>query len=75
MMNLLLKRGVMALLVIVAAAHSAFAEVRINIRGGRAEPLPIAISDFMSKGDLGPQISAVIAADPVSYTHLTLPTN
>lgn len=63
MMNLLLKRGVMALLVIVAAVHSAFAEVRINIRGGRAEPLPIAISDFMSKGNLGPQISAVIAAD------------
>lgn len=41
----------------------AFARVEININKGNVEPLPIAITDFMSSDGIGAQVSAVIAAD------------
>ncbi len=41
----------------------AYALVEININKGNVQPLPIAITDFISTGDLGAQISGVIAAD------------
>ncbi len=41
----------------------AYAVVEININKGNVEPLPIAITDFLSNGDLGAQVSAVVAAD------------
>lgn len=41
----------------------AYALVEININKGNVQPLPIAITDFISNGDLGAQISGVIAAD------------
>lgn len=41
----------------------AFARVEININKGNVEPLPIAITDFMSGDGIGAQVSAVIAAD------------
>lgn len=46
-----------------AYASPAYALVEININKGNVQPLPIAITDFISNGDLGPQISGVIAAD------------
>jgi TolB protein len=39
------------------------AEVKLDIRRGSVEPMPIAVSDMVSNDELGAQISAVIAAD------------
>ncbi len=39
------------------------AVVEININKGVVEPLPIAITDFLSADQLGPNITSVIAAD------------
>src|SRR4051794_7608866 len=41
----------------------AHALVELNINKGNVEPLPIAVTDFISNNELGPQISDVIAAD------------
>ena len=46
-----------------AISNPANAVVEININKGNVEPLPIAITDFLSNNELGPQISQVIAAD------------
>ncbi len=43
-------------------ANPAFALVELSLDKPNAEPLPIAITDFLS-GELGPQISGIIAAD------------
>ncbi|MDI7860589.1 Tol-Pal system beta propeller repeat protein TolB [Rhizobiaceae bacterium n13] len=48
---------------VAAFATPASAVVEININKGNVEPLPIAITDFISGDDLGAQISAVVAAD------------
>ena len=37
--------------------------VEININKGNVEPLPIAITDFLAGGELGAQISSIVAAD------------
>ncbi|MCO4317653.1 Tol-Pal system beta propeller repeat protein TolB [Phyllobacterium sp. 21LDTY02-6] len=42
---------------------AARAEVVIDITKGTVEPLPIAITDFLSGDQLGAQISSVVAAD------------
>ncbi len=47
----------------VMFAAPAQARVEININRGNVEPLPIAITDFISGNELGAQISGVIAAD------------
>lgn len=47
----------------VMLAAPAQARVEININKGNVEPLPIAVTDFLSNNELGPQISQVIAAD------------
>lgn len=47
----------------MAATMPAKAVVEININKGVVEPLPIAITDFLSGDQLGAQISAVVAAD------------
>ena len=39
------------------------ARVTIDITGGTAEPLPIAITDFASDSGIGKQISDVVKAD------------
>src|SRR5690606_16900408 len=46
-----------------ALATPAHALVEININKGNVEPLPIAVTDFVSDGDVGQKISAVIEAD------------
>ncbi|MDF1633678.1 Tol-Pal system beta propeller repeat protein TolB [Mycoplana sp. MJR14] len=48
---------------LAAAATPAWALVEININKGNVEPLPIAVTDFVSGGDLGAKITDVIAAD------------
>ncbi len=48
---------------LAAAATPAWALVEININKGNVEPLPIAVTDFVSGGDLGEKITDVIAAD------------
>ena len=60
--------AVLAAFACVAAASFACslparAAVEININKGVIEPLPIAITDFLSADQLGPNISSVIAAD------------
>ncbi|MDO6964513.1 Tol-Pal system beta propeller repeat protein TolB [Rhizobium alvei] len=42
---------------------AASAEVRIDIRKGNVEPMPIAITDLLSGDGVGAQVSQVIAAD------------
>jgi TolB protein len=42
---------------------AARAEVRIDIRKGNVEPMPIAITDLLSGDGVGAQVSQVIAAD------------
>lgn len=46
-----------------ACMSPAYALVEININKGNVQPLPIAITDFLSSGALGQQVSDVVAAD------------
>ena len=46
---------------LAATALPASALVEIDINQGNVEPLPMAVTDFVSEDDLGPQISSVIA--------------
>ncbi|UVC07389.1 Tol-Pal system protein TolB [Rhizobium sp. TH2] len=55
---LLVIAGLLAL-----CAMPAQAEVKLDIRKGTVEPMPIAITDMISNDELGVQISDVIAAD------------
>ena len=48
---------------VAALSTPAHALVEININKGNVEPLPIAITDFLSNNELGPQISQVVADD------------
>ncbi|MGF0539348.1 Tol-Pal system beta propeller repeat protein TolB [Agrobacterium sp. ES01] len=64
----MIKSALIRILVAAAAlagvfATPAFALVEININKGNVEPLPIAVTDFVSNGDVGAKISAVIEAD------------
>ncbi|MFC5992487.1 Tol-Pal system beta propeller repeat protein TolB [Limoniibacter endophyticus] len=45
------------------AVHSARAQVTIDINRGNVEPLPIAITDFISGDQMGAQISSIVTAD------------
>jgi len=47
----------------LAATLPARALVEIDINQGNIEPLPIAVTDFLSNGDLGAEISSIVAAD------------
>ena len=47
----------------LAAARPALALVEIDINQANVEPLPMAVTDFISDDDLGPNISSVIADD------------
>ncbi|MDE1994000.1 MAG: Tol-Pal system protein TolB, partial [Rhizobiaceae bacterium] len=55
---LLVLAGLMA-----AYISPAYAVVEININKGNVAPMPIAITDFLSNGTMGAQISGVVAAD------------
>jgi TolB protein len=55
---LLVLTGLMA-----AYVSPAYAVVEININKGNVAPLPIAVTDFLSNGDIGAKVSQVIAAD------------
>lgn len=61
-------RGLFILCVALAgcaltAARPALALVEIDINQANVEPLPMAVTDFISDDDLGPNISSVIADD------------
>ena len=53
----------MALCLVAFASLPSRALETFDITKGNLEPLPIAITDFLSGGDLGAKISGVIAAD------------
>lgn len=48
---------------IAAITPPAYALVEIDVNKGNVEPLPIAITDFLSSNELGAEITSVIAAD------------
>ena len=58
---------VMAFLVTVLMAGAVQAELKVDITQGKAEPLPIAVSDFFGstsqEASIGQNMAAVIAAD------------
>ena len=60
--TLFLPLAMMAALVLLASSP-ARAVVEIDINRANVEPLPIAITDFISNDEIGAQISAVVAAD------------
>jgi TolB protein len=51
------------ILALVAAVLPARALVEIDINKGVVEPLPIAVTDFLSSDGMGAEIAAVVAAD------------
>ncbi|MGV8939015.1 MAG: Tol-Pal system beta propeller repeat protein TolB [Allorhizobium sp.] len=60
--------SILRFLIVIAGLAGAFATpanavVEININKGNVEPLPIAITDFLSANGIGAQISAVVEAD------------
>ncbi len=57
--NLLLTAGSSAALAL-AAPRVPFAQTRVDITRGTVQPLPIAITDFVSDGDAGRNITGVI---------------
>ena len=62
-----LTRALPLLLVIVLASTGLRAELKVDITKGKAEPLPIAVTDFFGssaeEAQSGADISQVIAAD------------
>ncbi len=52
----------LALAILVASAPAALAQVRIDITGGRQDPLPIALPDFAG-GERGVEVTEVITSD------------
>ena len=52
-----------AVVVSAVAVLPARAVVEVNINKGNVEPLPLAVTDFLSGDQLGAEISAIIAAD------------
>ncbi|MDA4847899.1 Tol-Pal system beta propeller repeat protein TolB [Hoeflea poritis] len=58
-----LLRSLVIICGLAATALPASALVEIDINQGNVEPLPMAVTDFVSEDDLGPKISGVIADD------------
>ncbi|GGK54104.1 Tol-Pal system beta propeller repeat protein TolB [Salinarimonas ramus] len=50
-------------LVPALAPSPARAELVIDLQGGQFQPMPIAVAEFAGEGNLGPQISSIIAAN------------
>ena len=48
---------------VTAATLPARAQLEIDVNQGNIEPLPIAITDFLSSNELGTEITGIIAAD------------
>ncbi|GAB1583220.1 MULTISPECIES: Tol-Pal system beta propeller repeat protein TolB [Phyllobacteriaceae] len=63
MIRTFLSAFAMFVAVSAAAVLPAHAVVEIDINKGNVEPLPIAITDFLSGDQLGTNISSIIAAD------------
>ena len=55
--------GLAMCMALLLAAAPANALVEIDINQGNVEPLPMAVTDFVSDDDIGTKISEVIAAD------------
>jgi TolB protein len=56
-------RGIVVVAALFMALTPARALVEIDINQGNIEPLPMAITDFVSEGDVGTKISGVISED------------
>jgi TolB protein len=66
MTQAIVTRALLPLLAMMLAAFSSLparAVVEIDVNKGTIEPLPIAITDFLSGDGLGAEVSAVVAAD------------
>lgn len=62
-LSALLTAGVLAAGLATAALQPAHALVQIDVTKGNIEPLPIAITDFLSNDAIGAEISSIVAAD------------
>lgn len=66
-MKQLARHSVMVLLVTFAAVANALmpvhAQVVVDVTGGNFNPVPVAVTDFLSGDDMGPRIASVVAAD------------
>jgi TolB protein len=62
-MKSLVTAVILALSTLAAAQITARAEVVVDVTKGNVEPLPIAITDFLSGDELGQKIAGVVAAD------------
>jgi len=66
-MKRLARHSVMVLLVTFAAVANALlpvrAQVMVDVAGGNFNPVPVAVTDFLSGDDMGPRIASVVAAD------------
>jgi Tol biopolymer transport system component len=60
----LLMMGALAAGMNVAAILPAQALVEIDVNKGNVEPLPIAITDFLSGDAMGAEIAGIVAAGP-----------
>lgn len=62
-----LLRSISAVMLVIAITTTAAAELKVDITKGKAEPLPIAVTDFFGSGpeeaQIGADISQVISAD------------
>jgi len=52
-----------AICLALAALSAARAQVVVDVSGGNFNPIPIAVTDFVSPDDMGARISSVISAD------------
>ncbi|MEO3389190.1 Tol-Pal system beta propeller repeat protein TolB [Mesorhizobium sp. CAU 1741] len=63
LMNNILSIGLLALGMALAISQPARAQLEIDITRGVVEPVPIAITDFISDDTMGAEIAAVVTAD------------
>jgi len=54
---------IFAFVAFFAVGHAARAQIVVDVEGGVFDPIPIAVTDFLSDTMIGNQISEVIAAD------------
>ncbi|WP_297562290.1 Tol-Pal system beta propeller repeat protein TolB [Nitratireductor sp.] len=62
-MKYIISVGLMAVGLAIAVIRPAYAVLEIDVTRGNVEPLPIAITEFISADGMGAEISSVIEAD------------
>ena len=58
-----LAAAALVLLAPTLAPDPARAELVVDVRGGQFQPMPIAVTDFVGEGNLGPEISGIVTSN------------